>query len=87
MPEGGELAIGLMSDGAVARITVRDSGPGIPPEVMRSIYEMHFTTKSGGTGVGLFVARAVVQSHGGTIEVLSAPERGTAFTLTLPIST
>ena len=64
---------------------MRDDGPGIPPEVLSAIYDMHFTTKSGGTGVGLYVARSVVQSHGGTIEVSSLPGRGTTFTVALPL--
>jgi signal transduction histidine kinase len=46
---------------------------------------MHFTTKTGGTGVGLYVARSVMQAHGGTIDVQSAPRAGTRFTLTLPL--
>ena len=86
MPDGGELAIALEALGGTARISVRDTGPGIPPEVLDSIYQMHFTTKSGGTGVGLYVARSVVQSHGGMIDVQSGDGGGTAFTVTLPIA-
>ena len=68
-----------------ACITVQDDGPGIAPDSLNAIYDMHFTTKSGGTGVGLYVARAVVQAHRGTIEVDSGPGDGTRFTLTLPL--
>ena len=75
MPTGGALGIGFEWPDHAARIVVRDDGPGIPPEVLSAIYDMHFTTKSGGTGVGLYVARSVVQSHGGTIEVSSIPGR------------
>ncbi len=85
MPDGGELTMMLERCEGSARLTVCDSGPGIPPEVLDTIYEMHFTTKSGGTGVGLYVARTVVQAHGGTIEVHSAPGTGTSFVLTLPL--
>jgi len=85
MPDGGELTIALEVRDGAACITLRDTGAGIPPELLGAIYAMHFTTKSGGTGVGLYVARSVMQAHGGTIEVQSTPGDGTAFTLTLPL--
>ena len=85
MPEGGSLAIAVEQNAGTAHVTVRDSGPGIPTALIGAIYDMHFTTKSGGTGVGLYVARSVVQSHGGTIDVESHGEAGTTFTLTLPL--
>lgn len=85
MPSGGTLGIELERRDGAAQLTVRDSGPGIPPELLAAIYDMHFTTKNGGTGVGLYVARSVVQSHGGAVEVQSAPGQGTTFTVTLPL--
>jgi len=85
MPERGALTMRLERHDGSARITVQDDGPGIPPDLLDAIYDMHFTTKSGGTGVGLYVARSVVQAHSGTIEVDSAPGDGTRFTLTLPL--
>ena len=84
MPDGGELTMSLERQNGDARITVRDTGPGIPPELLDTIYQMHFTTKNGGTGVGLYVARSVVQAHGGQIEVRSAAGDGTSFILILP---
>lgn len=86
MPDGGQLTMALARHADGARITVRDSGPGIPPELLASIYHMHVTTKSGGTGVGLYVARSVVQAHGGEIDVQSTPSDGTCFVLTLPLA-
>ena len=86
MPEGGQVTMSLARHEAAARITVRDSGPGIPPELLAAIYHMHVTTKSGGTGVGLYVARSVVQAHGGEIDVQSTPGDGTCFVLTLPLA-
>lgn len=86
MPDGGELTIALEPDDGMARIAVRDTGPGIPPELLGSIYQMHFTTKTGGTGVGLYVARSVVEAHGGSLGVRSAPGSGTSFVLTLPVA-
>jgi signal transduction histidine kinase len=85
MPEGGTLAIDLERQGDAARLLVQDSGPGIPAELLSAIYAMHFTTKSGGSGVGLHVARSAVQELGGTIEVQSAAGRGTTFTVTIPL--
>jgi signal transduction histidine kinase len=64
---------------------VSDTGPGIPADVLASIFEMRFTTKSGGSGVGLYVARSVVQSHGGTILVHTDASSGTTFEIQLPI--
>lgn len=86
MPEGGTLSIALGADGDVARVAIGDTGPGIPPELLDDIYQMHFTTKDGGTGVGLYVARSVVQAHGGSIDVRSDDGRGTAFAVALPLA-
>jgi len=85
MPNGGNLSIGLAREDERAEIRVSDDGPGIPPEVLAKVYEMHFSTKSGGTGVGLFVARSVVESQGGKIQVESAPGSGTCFRVELPL--
>jgi signal transduction histidine kinase len=67
MPDGGQMTMSLVVPNGSATVSVRDSGPGIPPDVLGKIYSMYFTTKSGGTGIGLHVARAVVESHGGNI--------------------
>jgi signal transduction histidine kinase len=86
MPDGGDLSISLAADNGHAEIRVRDTGPGIPPEVMERIYDMHFSTKSGGTGVGLYVARSVVESSGGRIAVESRAGEGTSFRVSLPVA-
>ena len=86
MPSGGEMSVQAAADGGDAAIEIRDSGPGMPPEVSREIYKMHFTTKDGGTGIGLHVARSVVQAHGGDIHVESEVGRGTCFRVTLPLA-
>jgi signal transduction histidine kinase len=85
MPDGGELSIGLSSEGGQVQISVRDTGPGIPEDLQRKIYDMSFTTKSGGSGVGLFVANSVVQSYGGLIRIDSSPGKGTVFHVFLPV--
>jgi signal transduction histidine kinase len=84
MPTGGQLSVELRAADSMAQLVVADTGPGIPPEMLEEIYKMHFTTKEGGTGVGLYVARSVVEAHGGTIRVESAPGRGTRFEIVLP---
>lgn len=85
MPDGGELSIELKSDGGQVQISVSDTGPGIPEDLQRRIYDMSFTTKSGGSGVGLFVANSVVQSYGGLIHIDTAPGKGTCFHVFLPV--
>jgi signal transduction histidine kinase len=86
MPEGGKLAIEVEPQGDSVRVAFRDSGPGIPPEVLENIYNMHFTTKAGGTGIGLYVARAVAEAHGGEIRVESSSGGGTCLGIYLPSS-
>ena len=86
MPEGGVLGITLTTEGSVAHIAIRDNGPGIPPEIIDRVYQMHFTTKSGGTGIGLYVARSVVEAHKGKIRVATGPGEGTTVHIQLPLS-
>ncbi|HUI25143.1 MAG TPA: ATP-binding protein [Candidatus Kryptonia bacterium] len=85
MADGGQMAMAVEAANGFATISVRDSGPGIPPEVLDKIYRMYFTTKDGGTGIGLHVARAVVESHGGAIHVESQLGHGTCVRVTLPM--
>jgi signal transduction histidine kinase len=85
MPDGGQLALELHAVNGTAQLCVRDSGSGIPPEMLGEIYKLHFTTKQGGTGVGLYVARSVIEAHAGTIRVHSDPGQGTHFEISLPL--
>jgi PAS domain S-box-containing protein len=66
------------------RLLVRDNGPGIPPDVLPRIFDPFFTTKGHGTGLGLSISHGIVRDHGGTLDVESAPGRGTTFVLTFP---
>jgi len=68
-------------------MSVRDSGVGISPKNKDRIFEPFFTTRGavGGTGLGLSVTYGIITDHGGTIEVESEPERGSMFTVWLPI--
>jgi two-component system NtrC family sensor kinase len=65
-------------------IEVRDTGRGIEPDHLPKIFDLYFTTKPDGTGVGLAVTQQIVSAHGGTIEVDSRPGAGTVFVLRLP---
>ncbi len=86
MPDGGRLDVGLESREGQACIAVRDTGPGIPNALLNSIFEMHFTTKGTGTGIGLYVSRTAVEQLGGNIEVHSELGRGTCFRVCLPLA-
>lgn len=65
-------------------VSVRDTGPGISPKVLRNLFIPFFTTKTQGTGLGLAISQSIVQNAGGTIEVHSQPGAGTTFTIVLP---
>ncbi len=86
----GELILrtetGKDSDGRrVARLHVIDTGPGIPPDTLAKIFNPYFTTRAGGSGLGLSTSRRLVQEHGGRIDVVSEPGRGSDFVVVLPI--
>ncbi|HEU4402228.1 MAG TPA: ATP-binding protein, partial [Candidatus Polarisedimenticolia bacterium] len=67
-----------------AVITVEDDGPGIRPEDRGKIFEVFYSTRGGGTGLGLPIAARIMEAHGGAIVVESEPGRGARFTLRLP---
>jgi signal transduction histidine kinase len=66
------------------RITISDSGPGIPPESLTKIFMPFYTTKTNGTGLGLAVVQKILVQHGGTIEARNQTEGGAAFVVWLP---
>ena len=85
---GGTITVEVGRDGEVAWAEVRDTGPGIPADVVGRIFEPFFTTRRdvGGTGLGLSVSFGIAQAHGGSLVVDSSPGEGTAFRLRLPIA-
>lgn len=93
MEQGGTLTVAVRSNSeqAQAEISIRDSGCGIAPDKLRRIFEPFFTTKTvdeqgqGGTGLGLSLAKDVMETHGGRIRVESAVGVGTTFTLKFPL--
>lgn len=83
MPNGGELMIRARAAGRVT-IEVTDTGPGIPPDDQRRIFDAYYSKRRGGTGLGLAMTRRIVQEHGGTIELYSEPGKGSTFRIHLP---
>ncbi len=90
-PAGDEVEVRAYSEDGRIRIDVSDNGPGIAREDQRLIFEKFGRVTSGhtppGTGLGLFIARSIAEAHGGTLDVTSAPQRGSTFTLDLPSPT
>ena len=84
MPDGGALEIRAHGDGGDVLIDVSDTGMGMTPAVLDHCFDPFFTTRHDGTGIGLSICHTVVESHGGTIDVVSTPGRGTTFTIRLP---
>ena len=93
MPTGGRLILRLSQDALLGTVDlmVRDMGCGMTPDVMRRMFDSHFSTKSGpdetgkgGSGLGLSACREIVDAHRGRIRVESAPGKGTAITIRLP---
>src|SRR5580704_6858722 len=83
---GGRITLGLRRNGEFAVIAVSDSGAGIPPEDQQKIFQLFFTTRPGGTGIGLANTFRFVQLHNGRIEFDSEVGRGTTFRLDLPLA-
>jgi signal transduction histidine kinase len=85
MPNGGTLRIACeAARGRRVRISVSDTGVGIKPEYLQRIFDLYFTTKEKGSGIGLSMVYRTVQMHDGDIEVQSTPGAGTTFTILLP---
>jgi signal transduction histidine kinase len=84
MPNGGRLRLAGAALPGCVEITVEDTGVGIPPEQLGHIFDLYFTTKENGSGIGLSMVYRTAQLHDGDIEVASVPGRGTTFRLTLP---
>lgn len=82
--DGGRIQVEVEEEGARSVITVRDDGIGIEPGTLERVTEPFFTTRPGGTGIGLAVTQRIVTAHGGTLEIESEPGRGTTVRVGLP---
>jgi signal transduction histidine kinase len=86
MPAGGYLSVSLDRHGDMAEIDIQDTGRGIAPEHKQRIFQLFFTTRPGGSGIGLASTFRTVQLHNGSIEFESEVGRGTKFHIELPLA-
>jgi signal transduction histidine kinase len=86
MPEGGRLEVTLEESRKSALLRISDEGPGIPDDIRSKIFDLYFTTKIGGSGIGLAMTYRILQLHHGSVEVQSKRGRGTEFLLRIPLS-
>jgi len=86
MPDGGKLEVVLEEDRRAAVLLISDEGSGIPEDIREKIFDLYFTTKSDGSGIGLAMTYRILQLHHGSIEVQSKTGRGTEFELRIPLS-
>lgn len=84
MESGGELMVRTKDQGADLRIDIIDTGPGIDPAQQQKIFDAYYTSRPGGTGLGLPTCRRIFEEHGGLIELHSEPGKGSNFVITLP---
>ncbi|MFL5244886.1 MAG: two-component system sensor histidine kinase NtrB [Gemmataceae bacterium] len=84
MPDGGEITIQAEERDNGISLSLIDTGKGMTPEVMAKVFRPFFSTKPGGSGLGLATTRKIVLAHGGTIDVQSEVDRGSKFTIFLP---
>lgn len=82
--KAGEIFITTRRNGGSIEISVTDTGPGIPPEVLPRIFDVYFSTKKGGTGLGLPTTKRIIEEHGGKLKVETEVGKGTSFTIQLP---
>jgi len=88
MEAGGVLRVSLAQrDERTVRITIADTGAGIPKEDLPRVFDPYFTTRSSGTGLGLAIVHKIVEAHGGEVRLESEPGKGTTATILLPKKT
>ncbi|MFN2120985.1 MAG: response regulator [Anaerolineales bacterium] len=84
MPSGGEIRVTGRPTGGGIEMLFRDNGPGVPGDQLTSVFEPFFSTKEGGTGLGLTVSYNIIAAHGGSLEVLADQDTGACFRVFLP---
>lgn len=87
MTSGGVILMTLtLEDDKTARLDVTDNGPGIEADTLSRIFEAYYSTKRGGSGLGLAMTRRIVRAHGGTVRAHSTPGEGTRFSFRIPLA-
>lgn len=81
---GGVIRVRVWDDDSFVLVSVADTGPGMAPEVLEKVFDPFYSTRDGGTGLGLTIVHRIIDQHGGRVEVESAPGQGTTFTVALP---
>lgn len=84
MEGGGQLVVRTRPSGLGVMLELIDTGPGMDAETLGKVFQAFYTTKQGGSGLGLPTSRKIVEAHGGTIDIETAPGRGTKLTIWLP---
>ena len=82
-PRGGQVTVTLQAQGEMMDLVVADTGVGIAPELLGRVMEPLYSTKARGLGLGLSIARAIVEKNGGSLRVASEPGKGSTFTVIL----
>lgn len=85
MPGGGELIVRVERHGPLAELSITDTGVGMDPEELDRCFRLYYSTKKGGSGLGLATVQRIVQQHEGALRVLSEKGRGTSFIIVLPL--
>jgi signal transduction histidine kinase len=85
LSSGGYIKLSVVKEGQNVLLTIQDNGIGMTDEQVKKLGEPFYTTKSNGTGLGLMICFKIIQNHKGTVQVESEPEKGTTFTITLPM--
>jgi len=85
MEDGGELMVRSAIKADTALLEVIDTGPGISPELQEKVFDPYYTTRAGGTGLGLPMCRRIIEEHQGELELDSEPGKGTRFVIKLPL--
>lgn len=85
MPTGGQLTLALLKQTNWCQISISDTGIGMEEEMLKQLFSPFFTTKQKGNGLGLVETQKIIKAHHGSIEVRSTPNRGSTFTITLPL--
>jgi signal transduction histidine kinase len=86
MPDGGKVSVSTAVEQGFVRISVADTGRGIPEELKARVFSPFFTTKAEGSGLGLVIVRRTVTNYGGRISLESTEGAGTCFTIYLPVA-